>query len=480
MITTLLIILYIVIIATIAVIIVNTSTPPKAIAYLFLLILFPVGGIIIYLTVGINHRTYKLYNKKLEVDKNIFFELKEQLKNYTEKTLSTSKNNLGHFYNLTKFIHKENVLTNSNKVSLLLNGERKFPEVIEALKAAKNHIHIEYYIYQNDTIGQEIGEVLKEKAKQGVKVRFIYDDFGSKDIRKSFVKSLIDSGVEAYPFYKIKWLLLANRINYRNHRKIIVIDGEVGFVGGVNVSERYINPNKFNCYWRDTHIKIEGLAVLNLQRVFLADWNFCADQNVIVEEELFPVGNQEKTSEHKQLVQVISSGPDSDHPDIMYALIQAILLSKKEILITTPYFVPRASFLDALKIASLSGVTIKLLVPSISDSKLVNGVSNSFYKEVLEIGVEVYRYKKGFVHAKTMVFDELVCSVGTANLDERSFELNFEINALIYDKEFAVELKKAFLEDLKHSKKIELSQWNSRPVLIRFTERVARLLAPIL
>lgn len=274
--------------------------------------------------------------------------------------------------------------------------------------------------------------------------------------------------------------MLANRINYRNHRKIIVIDGKVGFVGGVNVSERYINPNKFNCYWRDTHIKIEGLAVLNLQRVFLADWNFCADQNVIVEEELFPVGNQEKESEDKQLVQVISSGPDSDHPDIMYALIQAILLSKKEILITTPYFVPRASFLDALKIASLSGVSIKLLVPSISDSKLVNGVSNSFYKEVLEIGVEVYRYKKGFVHAKTMVFDELVCSVGTANLDERSFDLNFEINALIYNKDFASQLKKAFLEDLKDSEKIELNQWNNRPVLIRFTERVARLLAPIL
>ncbi|CAM1371101.1 Cardiolipin synthase [Tenacibaculum litoreum] len=480
MITTLLIILYVAIVATVAVIIINTSTPPKAIAYLFLIILFPVGGIIIYLTIGINHRTYKLYNKKLEVDKNIFFELKEKLKNYTEKTLSTSKNHLGHFYNLTKFIHKENVLTNNNKVSLLLNGECKFPEVIKALKAAKNHIHIEYYIFQNDTIGKQIGDVLKEKAKEGIKIRFIYDDFGSKDIRKSFVKSLIDCGVEAYPFYKIKWLLLANRINYRNHRKIIVIDGKVGFVGGVNVSERYINPNKFNCYWRDTHIKIKGLAVLNLQRVFLADWNFCADQNVVIEEELFPVENQENPSDYQQLVQIISSGPDSDHPDIMYALIQAILLSKKEILITTPYFVPRASFLDALKIASLSGVTIKLLVPSISDSKLVNGVSNSFYKEVLEIGVEVYRYKKGFVHAKTMVFDELVCSVGTANLDERSFDLNFEINALVYDKDFASQLKNAFMEDLKNSEKIDLSQWNNRPVLIRFTERLARLLAPIL
>lgn len=480
MFTTLFLILYIAIIFTVAVVIINTATPPKAIAYLFLLIFFPVGGIIIYLTVGINHRTYKLYNKKLEVDKGIFIELKEQLKNYTKKTLSTSKVQLKHFYNLSKFIHQENVLTSNNKVSLLLNGERKFPEVIKALKAAKNHIHIEYYIYQNDTIGKQIGAVLKEKAAQGVKVRFIYDDFGSKDIRKSFVDSLIESGVEAYPFYKIKWLLLANRINYRNHRKIIVVDGQVGFIGGINVSDRYINPNKFNYYWRDTHIKIEGLAVLNLQRVFLADWNFCADQNVIVKEELFPVDKQEITSDHTQLVQVISSGPDSDHPDIMYALIQAILLSKKEILITTPYFVPRASFLDALKIASLSGVNIKLLVPSVSDSKLVNGVSNSFYKEMLEIGVEVYRYKKGFVHAKTMIFDELISSVGTANLDERSFELNFEVNALVYDKELAFQLKEAFLEDLKHSEKIDIKQWNSRSVFIRFAERVARLLAPVL
>ncbi|WGH75121.1 cardiolipin synthase [Tenacibaculum tangerinum] len=482
MITTLLAILYIAVIATVAIIIVNTSTASKSIAYLFLLFLFPVVGIIIYFSIGMNYRTHKLYNKKLSVDKNFFAKLKEQVQSYAEKTLSESKKNLAHFYNLTKYVHLENFLTGDNEVSLLLNGENKFQEVIKALKAAKNHIHIEYYIFQNDDIGKKIGEILKEKATEGVDVRFIYDDYGSKNIRKSFVESLKNSGVEAFPFYKIKWLLFANRINYRNHRKIIIVDGKVGFVGGINVSDRYSNPNKFNRYWRDTHVKIEGPAVLSLQRVFLADWNFCANQNMILEEKFFPLIEEkdEKTNEENQLVQIIASGPDSDHPDIMYALIQAILLSKKEILITTPYFVPRTSFLDAIKIARLSGVDIKLLVPDVSDSKLVNAVSHSFYKEILEVGVEIYKYEKGFIHAKTMVFDGFVSTVGTANLDERSFDLNFEINAFIYNKKFAAKLKEAFLEDVKNSKKIVLEEWNSRSIITRFIEKAARLLAPIL
>lgn len=480
MISTILITVYLLIIVAVAIFIVNNTSPLKALAYLFLLLTFPIVGVIIYLSFGVNHRIYKLYNKKLEVDKRVFFDIKEQLKKYTEKTLDEAKENLEHFYGLTKFIHQANVLTANNKATLFFNGETKFPEVIKALEKAKNHIHIEYYVYENDTIGKQIGEVLKVKAKEGVKVRFIYDDFGSKSIRKSFVKSLIDSGVEAYPFYKIKWLYFANRINYRNHRKIIVVDGEVGFVGGINVSDRYINPNNFKFYWRDTHLKIEGLAVLNLQRIFIADWNFCAQQNIIVTEELFPVETQKNIEDSDQLVQIIASGPDSDHPDIMYAMIQAILLAKKEILITTPYFVPSSSFIDALKIARLTGVTVKLLVPGMSDSKIVNAVSNSYYNDLLEIGVEVYKYQKGFVHAKTIVFDELVATVGTSNLDQRSFDLNFEINAFVYDAELAKELKEAFLNDIKDSKKIELKEWNERSILIRFTEKLVRLISPIL
>lgn len=293
------------------------------------------------------------------------------------------------------------------------------------------------------------------------------------------VESLKKNGIEAYPFYKIKWLLFANRINYRNHRKIIVIDGKVGFLGGINISDNYINPTK-NRFWRDTHVKIEGAAVLNLQRVFLADWNFCSNQQLKVTEDFFPLNEQLNSEEKGQLVQIISSGPDSDHPNIMYAMIQAILLAKKDVLITTPYFVPDTALINAIKIARLSHVEVKLLVPKKSDSTLVNTTSSSYYTDLMKVGVEVYRYSKGFVHAKTIVCDSFVSTVGTANLDQRSFDLNFEVNAFIYDEKFSTELREAFYEDLKDAEHLELESWQSRSLHVRFFERLVRLLAPLM
>lgn len=268
-------------------------------------------------------------------------------------------------------------------------------------------------------------------------------------------------------------------MNHRNHRKIIIIDGIIGYVGGINVSDKYCNPNSYNLYWRDTHIKLTGSSVLSLQRVFLSDWNFCAKQNLQVTKELFPIEYTFDDS-HKQVAQIISSGPDSDFPNIMYAMTQAILLSKSEVLITTPYFVPETSFLNAIKIARLSGVDIKLLVPGVSDSILVNTTSSSYYQELLSLGVEIYTYQKGFVHAKTMVCDSFVSTVGTTNLDERSFNLNFEINAFVYDKTFANELRATFYRDIEDAVKLNLEDWNNRPYHIRFFERVMRLFSGLM
>ncbi len=476
---TFLILFYIAIVITTVLIIINTSTTSKALTYLLLVFIFPIVGIIIYFSVGINYRTYKLYNKKLHVDKNAFPELENHLKEFSTKTLSAYKTTLHHFFNLAQFSHTKHILTPNNQVDLLINGENKFPEVLKSLREAQHHIHIEYYIFENDTIGTQIGEILKQKASEGVEVRFIYDDFGSKSIRKSFVKSLRESGVEAYPFYKIKLLFFTNRINYRNHRKIIIIDGKVGYTGGINISDKYINPNTNHLFWRDTHIKITGDAVLYLQKVFLADWNFCSHQNIGVTQSYFPVESTPVPSK-KQLVQIISSGPDSDHPNIMYAMIQSIMLAQKEILITTPYFIPESSFINALKIASLSDIDIKLLVPGISDSSFVNAASNSYYKELLDVGIEIYRYKKGFVHAKTMVCDNFVSIIGTTNLDQRSFDLNFEVNAVIYDENLSNHLRNAFLNDLQKAEKIDLKQWNQRSFFIIFIEQIIRLFSPIM
>lgn len=469
----------IVLIAVCVKIILDTTTPSKGLAYLVLVISFPLVGIIIYLNIGLNYRKRKLYQKKIDVDNKLFPEIEENRISYYRKVIKNSEEKLGSYAPLLKLLKSKGVVSKNNKVSLLLNGENKFPEVIKCLKEAKHHIHLEYYIFENDTIGNQLADVLIEKVKEGVKVRFIYDDFGSRRIRKNLVRKLQKAGVETVPFYKIKFIRLANRLNYRDHRKIIVIDGVTGFVGGINVADNYINQTKNELYWRDTHLKIVGDAVMNLQFTFLASWNFCSEQNIAFSESYFPVNSTPK-SYGNQLVQIKASGPDSDYPSILYSLIQIILLAKKELLITTPYFIPHVSFLDAVKIAALSGVKVKLLVPNVGDSFIVNTTSQSFYQGMLEAGVEVYLYNKGFVHAKTMVCDELISVVGTANLDNRSFDLNFEINAVVYDTKIASELKIAFDNDLKDSQLLVLENWKNRPIKEKFIERIFYLFSSLM
>jgi len=460
-------------------IVLDSSSPSKTLAYILLVILIPIAGVIFYLSVGLNYRKRKLYKKKIDIDRQSFPELESELQSYRSGTEIRREEDLGHFHLLAKFLESKHIFSGKNATQLLINGEEKFPAVLEALKSATRHIHIEYYIYEDDEIGNEIADILIQKAREGVKVRFIYDDFGSRSIRKNVVKELRYAGVEAFPFYKINLIQLANRLNYRNHRKIVVIDGKVGFVGGINVSDKYINNGNTDLYWRDTHLKITGPGVFNLQYTFLTDWNFCAEQNIGFSREFFPLEIQRENNGN-HYVQVVSSGPDSDYPNILYSLIQLVSLAKKEVLITTPYFIPERSFLDALKIASLSGVTIKLLVPKISDSRIVKLTSQSQYQDLLEAGVEIYLYQKGFVHAKTMVCDGLVSVVGTANLDVRSFDLNFETNAIVYGKELANDLVGAFNKDLLHSERVDLSTWSQRKLPIRLVEKVLFLFSPLM
>ncbi len=364
-----------------------------------------------------------------------------------------------------------------NKIKLLINGEEKFPEVIKALKEAKHHIHLEYYIYENDTIGTEIENILISKAKEGVIVRFIYDDFGSPNINKKMEKRLKDAGVEVFPFQKVLFYILANRLNYRNHRKIIVIDGKTAFTGGINVSDRYINNASKKLYWRDTHIRIDGPGVFYLQYLFFADWNFCCDKPIKPSSHHFKFDEQYNGDAYTQTV---ASGPDTEQPAILFSILQAINLAQKEILITTPYFIPGEPILNALKIAALSGLSVKLLVPGKGDSKIVNAASRSYYGELLKAGIEIYLYQKGFVHAKTIVTDSNFCVIGSANMDIRSFELNFEVNVLLYDKNISKKLRNVFFEDLKSAKQIEAKKWNSRSRLKQLPEKLARIFSPVM
>ena len=461
-------------------ILLNTEMPSKALGYLLLVISFPIVGVIIYLSVGLNYRKKKLYQKKLVIDQLEYPKLEEEVQTLSLNNLHENKNKIGNFYQLASFSKDKSFTSNNNIATVLINGETKFPDLFESLKQAKHHIHIEYYIYENDTIGNQLAQILIDKVKEGVEVRFIYDDFGSRSIRKNIVRKLREAGVEAYPFYKIRLIMLANRMNYRNHRKIVVIDGTQGYIGGINVSDKYINNgDKEKLHWRDTHLKIIGASVINLQSIFLADWNFCANQKIPYSTDYFPERN--KTKEFgNHLVQIISSGPDSKYPKIKYTLIQAILSAKKEIFITTPYFIPDKSFLDAINIVALSGIEVKILLPSKSDSFIVNTTSQSNFQELLDVGVKIYNYDKGFIHAKTMICDQKIAIIGTANLDNRSFDLNFEINAIVYDEQIAQEQKIMFEKDLAFSTEIEQEKWAKRPLYKKVIERVLRLFSSLM
>lgn len=449
----------------------------KTFAYLLVVIFLPGIGIIIYFAVGANYRKNKIYSKKIVNDSKLLAEIRANIVDESEKAWNTGEPEVKRHQKLAKLLLRDNSpLTGNNTVKLLLNGEEKFPELIKALQAAKHHIHIEYYIFENDNIGNQIKNILLQKAAEGVAVRFIYDDFGSRSIRKQFVQELIDGGVEAYPFYRIWFIALSNRTNYRNHRKIIVVDGCTGFVGGINVSDRYINNDKQQVYWRDTHVMINGPGMTYLQYLFICDWNFCAGKRLPILPEYFCA---EKTS-GKAIVQIAASGPDSDTPTIMFSLLDTIALAQEELLITSPYFIPGESVLDALCIAAMSGVKVKLLVPAVSDSALVNAAARSYYGEILAAGAEVYLYKKGFIHAKTVVSDGQLAIIGTANMDHRSFELNFEVNSMIYDDKIAGQLRDAFYNDLQNARQINPKTWAKRTTFKQLPEKLCRLLSPLL
>ncbi|WP_226063599.1 cardiolipin synthase [Kaistella polysaccharea] len=459
----------------------DTQSVTKTLAYILMVIFLPLIGVLIYFSFGINYRKNKLYSKKIIQDQEQQKKVLQKLEDYNRENLRNSKESLK-FPGLSNMIYQtdRSPLTMNNHTQLLINGEEKFPVVLEELKKAQHHIHIEYYIYEDDEIGRAIEEILIAKAKEGVEVRFIYDDFGSSSIRKTLVKRLQENGVKAFPFYKIILIKLANRLNYRDHRKIIVIDGRVSFVGGINVSDKYINgKGKNELFWRDTHLKIEGDATAILQHIFIGDWNYCSNEKLTLNDFYFPKQEQKLADQHKT-VQIVSSGPDSDRPSIYYAVIKAIQSAKTEVLLTTPYFIPGETIIDVMKMAGLSGVEVKLLVPGISDSYLVNAAAKSYYTDLLKAGVKIYLYQKGFVHAKTLVIDRELAMVGTANLDYRSFDLNFEVNAVVYDQELAAELATHFEEDLKDAKQIEINAWLQRPKHIQLIEKIVRLISPML
>ncbi len=472
-----------IILYTVIKIIKDTENPSKAWGYLLVVLALPVAGVILYLSIGVNYRLEKIYKRKYTKSKYFYEFIKNQIQLQSEKRIHENpdlfKENIYPARMLVK--DSSSTLYTAQNIKLLINGENKFKEVISELKKAKKHIHIQYYIFSDDKIGNQIKDILIQKAREGVTVRFIFDDFGSHDLHKKMIKELQAGGVQAAAFYKIKLYALANRMNYRNHRKIIVIDSHIGFIGGINVDDKYINNQENKLFWRDTHLMIEGEAVNGLQYTFLTDWNFCSGETIdIFNPQYFytkDILSQDKCSE---LIQIAASGPDSDRASIMLAYNGIIMSSKKQLYMTTPYMIPNETIVNAIKCTALSGVDVRLLVPFESDSLIVNAASCSYYEELLAVGVRIYRYTKGFVHAKTIISDDNLSVIGSANLDIRSFDLNFEISALVYSKKINQELHNAFMNDIKGSIELNYEQWKNRNKWTKFGNSVAKLISPLL
>lgn len=371
----------------------------------------------------------------------------------------------------------QSVLTKGNKVSIISDGEDKFNQLIDDIKKAEHHIHVTYYIFRGDNIGLKLLKALEEKAKQGIEVKVIYDPVGARVLGKHFFDQLESYGGKAEPFFGSKFFLINLRLNYRNHRKIVVIDGKVGYTGGFNVGDDYLGLYEEMGYWRDTHLRIEGNGVLTLQTRFLMDWNASVkDKNVEYEEQYFPFSSLIGSTD----MQIVSSGPDNEMQSIKKGFIKMISMAKESVLIQTPYFIPDEALMETIKVAILSGINVKLMIPNKPDHPFIYRATLSYAEELIMSGAEVYIYDNGFLHSKVIVIDGEILSVGTANFDIRSFKLNFEVNAFIYDRFLAKKQVRLFNDDMKVSYPLTEEMIKNYSKWEVFKQQFSRLFSPIL
>lgn len=446
-------------------------------AWLMVLFFIPIAGFFLYLVFGKSISKHRIFTWDTKSKLGVERAVDAQMRAIEEDEFELKQKNLLKYEDLF-YLHLRNndaIFTQDNHVDIFTDGVEKFNALIEDLQQAKDHIHLLYYIIRHDELGKRIANVLIEKAKEGVEVRLLYDDMGSRLLSRKFIKQLRHAGVLVDAFFPPKIPKINLKINFRNHRKLAIIDGKVGYIGGFNIGDEYLGKKKKYGYWRDTHLRIVGDAVSNMQTRFILDWNQASRNDILYEDRYYAAVPAGKVG-----VQIVSSGPDSEWEQIKYGYIKMILSAKKYIYIQTPYYIPDESLRDALRIAVLSGVDVKLMIPNKPDHPFVYWATLSYIGDLLNAGATVYIYQNGFLHAKTLVVDGEIASVGTANIDVRSFRLNFEVNAFLYDETIAQKLVDAFQEDISLSTQMTKSLYQKRSVGIRFKESVSRLLSPIL
>lgn len=454
--------------------------PRNVWTWILVLYFIPFLGFLCYLIIGVDFHKSKMFRTK-EIEDRISSVIQSQERKLTNDEFVEIPDKYNKYKPLILYnLESEGaVYTDENDIDVFFDGNDKFDALARELEAAKEFIHIQYYIIKPDEVFARLEKILAKKASEGVEVRILYDSMGCRYMRKRDWKRLHAEGIQTAEFFPAKLKKLHLRINYRNHRKIVVIDGQKGFVGGFNIGKEYIGKDEYFKYWRDTHLMIEGKSVGSLNVRFILDWNYATKQNLF-SDKYFPAVMDKYESKSKTGVQIISDGPDEKILNIRNNYLWLMNNAKDHIYIQSPYFIPDDSILAALQVAAMSGVDVKIMIPCKPDHIFVYWAGYSYIGDLLEAGVKFYTYEPGFLHVKGVMADGMVCSFGTANMDIRSFQLNFEVNAVIYHQETTERMEAQFMKDLEVCKEITPYDYGKRSFIIRIKEQVSRLLSPIL
>ena len=460
----------IVALAAIIHVLMDNRQPAKTMAWVLVIGFIPVIGVVFYLFFGINHRKERIISQG-QMDELTKRSMLSFVGQHNFRVPERQKPLVDLFVNQNLALPFKD-----NRIDIMTDGYAFFPELLKDIAEATHHIHINIYIFEDDALGRLVADALMTKARQGVKVRLIYDDVGCWRVGNRFFEQMREAGVEVVPFLPVHFPSFTSKVNYRNHRKIIVIDGRIGYIGGMNIARRYVSDK-----WRDTMLRVQGGVVYALQRAFLVDWYF-VDHTLITDRVYYPPVSEELTAKNHQLVaQVVTSGPMARYPEIMQGFVRIILAARRYIYIETPYFLPNEPILFALKTAALAGVDVRLMCPLYSDARFLDWASRSYLREIHEAGAKIYLYEPGFLHSKLLISDDSLVSCGSTNVDFRSLENNFEANVFVYDEGTALRLKKIFLDD--QSQAVLLSDVPNRlhpKFYARLWESFTRLVSPLL
>ncbi len=471
----------------IVILLLDNRNPQSFLAWILVLILMPPVGIILYIFVGKNWRKSK--------DKIMRYSPEDTIKSYYLKDIEAQRKNINEIpkdscdYNISMIANtclrtSSAILTKNNNIKIYFQGENYFDDLIDAIKNAQLHIHLETFILHSDKLGIKLKKILIEKAKEGVAIRIIVDGLGSMfKIHDSYVKELRNAGVEFYYFHDPLSPFFAKYINYRNHRKIIVIDGMVAFTGGMNIGLEYIDGGKHFKNWRDTHIRLKGESVLYLQNIFLSDWDNLNKRKIYdypsIMDDIVNVNAGYNIDEYLP-IQIISSGPDSKWDAIHIVYSRMITEARKYVCIQSPYFIPDDGIFHDMINTSLSGIEVSLMITGVPDKPVAWWAAHTYFTKLLEAGVKIYLYKKGFLHSKNVIIDDNIVSVGSCNMDIRSLLLHYEVNAVIYDSDITKQFKNQFISDIKDCEEITLAIWKKRNILVRLRNSLCRIISPLL